>query len=128
MREKTKELGFLLLVEGALDSIRLQAAGVPVPLAVLSNRITVAQANLISERARELGISVALFYDQDDEGENGSRQTLGALCQRVPIMVITRKMFGGRFNGRQPEDLTDEEVAEVLEYLKTGQAKDWSLQ
>jgi 5S rRNA maturation endonuclease (ribonuclease M5) len=125
--EKLQGLG-LLLVEGPNDVIRLETLGVPA-VALCSNTITRDQAAKAARLARQLaGGVVTVFLDADEEGENGMKQCLGYLAQLVPARLAwTRKMFGGKFQGRQPESLSAPEWQEMEAYLKTGNAEGWSI-
>lgn len=68
------------------------------------------------------------FLDCDTEGENGMKQCLGYVAQVAPIRLAwTSKMFGGKFKGRQPETLREEEWSEIESYLTTGKTEGWSL-
>ncbi|HYV40079.1 MAG TPA: toprim domain-containing protein [Gemmataceae bacterium] len=125
--EKLKQLG-LVLVEGPNDAIRLATLGVPA-VALCSNTITREQAAKAAGMARELcnGI-VTIFLDCDPEGENGMKQCLGYLAQLTAVRLAwTSKMYGGRFKGRQPESLSIEDWQEIEAFLRSGEAKNWSL-
>lgn len=124
--EKLKSLG-LIVVEGSNDVIRLSSLGVPA-VGLCSNTITREQATKAARLARELaGGIVTVFLDCDDEGEKGMKQCLGYLAQLTPVRLAwTSKMYAGKFQGRQPESLTDGEWKEIEGYLTTGKAE-WSV-
>lgn len=126
-RERLRQLG-LILVEGSNDVIRLDTLDVPA-LALCSNTITRDQAALASSIARKYaGGVVTAFLDCDTEGENGMKQCLGYVAQVAPIRLAwTSKMFGGKFKGRQPETLREEEWREIETYLIAGIANGWAL-
>jgi 5S rRNA maturation endonuclease (ribonuclease M5) len=121
--EKLQGLG-LLVVEGPNDVIRLDTLGVPA-VALCSNTITREQAVKTARLARQVaGGVVTVFLDEDEEGEKGMKQCLGYLGQLVPVRLAwTRKMFAGKFQGRQPESLTIPEWEEIEAYLRTGKAE-----
>ncbi|MBI1832254.1 MAG: hypothetical protein HYR84_12490 [Planctomycetes bacterium] len=126
--EKMKELG-LILVEGPNDVIRLDTLGIP-SVGLCSNTITREQAKKTARLARELanGI-VTVFLDCDPQGENGMKQCLGYLAPLVPVRLAwMSKMYGGKFNGRQPESLSIDEWHEIEEFLRTGDADGWTVQ
>lgn len=125
--EKLKTLG-LLVVEGPNDAIRLDTLGVPA-VALCSNTITREQAAKIASIAREIAGRVAtVLLDCDAEGETGMKQCLGYLAQLTPVRLAwTSKMYGGKFKGRQPESLREEEWQEIAEYLHVGKADGWSV-
>lgn len=126
-RQPLRELG-LIVVEGPNDVIRLDTLGVPA-VALCSNSITRQQAAKAARLARELGNGImTISLDCDPEGENGMKQCLGYLSQLAPVRLAwTSKMYGGKFKGRQPESLSDQEWHEIAEYLRSGRANGWSL-
>lgn len=118
-RNAVTSLGSLPVVEGPNDVIGLAELGVPT-LGLCSNMITQIQAERLAAVAKELchGI-VTLFLDCDAEGEAGMKQALGFLSQMTPVRVAwTSKMYGGAFQGRQPELLASEEWKRIEEFLK----------
>lgn len=115
--EQIRKLG-LVLVEGPNDVIRLDTLGVPA-VALCSNNISREQAAKAAALAKDLanGI-VTIFLDCDEEGLNGMKQCLGYIAQLTPVRLAwTDRMFGGKFNGRQPESLSLEEWQEVESFL-----------
>jgi 5S rRNA maturation endonuclease (ribonuclease M5) len=118
--EKLRGLG-LLLVEGPNDVIRLDTLGVPA-VGLCSNQITREQAEKAARLARAVaGGVVTVFLDCDEEGENGMKQCLGYLAQVTPVRLAwTSKMHGGRFKGRQPESLNDEEWKGIAAFLRAS--------
>jgi 5S rRNA maturation endonuclease (ribonuclease M5) len=108
--------GGIIVVEGFNDVLGLDAFGVPA-VAIMSNKITEAQVSKIARFARALsGGKVTLLFDVDDAGEEGMKEALWLLAQRGLDVRLgwTRAMHGGKFNGRQPENLTAEEWETVL--------------
>jgi hypothetical protein len=128
VKEKLHGLG-LVLVEGPNDVIRLDTLGV-LAAGLCSNRITREQAVKVAKLAREHANGVAtVFLDCDSEGENGMKQCLGYLAQLCPVRLAwTSKMYGGKFKGRQPESLGIQDWQEIDVYLRTGEAKGWTLE
>ena len=64
---------------------------------------------------------VTVFLDCDPEGENGMKQALGYLAQLVPVRLAwTSNMYGGKFKGRQPESLNEDEWQLIRGYLTSG--------
>ncbi len=128
MGARLKTLGFLPLVEGPNDVIRLETLDVPA-VGLCSNTITREQAEKVASLARELcGGVVLIFLDCDEQGENGMKQCLGYLAPLTPVRLAWMgKMFNGRFRGRQPESLLLEEWQEIEAYLRTGKADGWKI-
>jgi 5S rRNA maturation endonuclease (ribonuclease M5) len=101
----------IIVVEGFNDVLGLDALGVPA-VAIMSNKITENQVSKIARFARTLsGGKVTLLFDADDAGDEGVKEALWLLAQRGLDVRLgwTRVMHGGKFNGRQPENLTAEE-------------------
>ena len=115
--ENIQKLG-LILVEGPNDVIRLDTLGVPA-VALCSHTITREQAAKVVLLARELaGGIVTVFLDCDVEGLDGMKQCLGCLAQLTPVRLAwTDRMFGGKFQGRQPESLSLQEWQEIEVFL-----------
>jgi hypothetical protein len=98
-------------VEGFNDVLGLDAIGVPA-VAIMSNKITEHQVAKIERFAMGLaGGKAALLFDADDAGDEGSKEALWQLAQRGLDVRLgwSRTMHGGKFAGRQPENLTVEE-------------------
>ncbi|MBL9084979.1 MAG: hypothetical protein JNK76_24460 [Planctomycetales bacterium] len=115
-REAIQALRHVIVVEGPNDAIRLDALGVPA-FAVCSNRITTAQADRIARWCRELGVTAAVLFDADPEGDAGGQQAVIELAQRCPVRLAwSRTMFDGRFKDRQPENVSGEE----WEFVRTA--------
>ena len=108
--------------------IRLDTLGVPA-LALCSNSITREQAAKAAQLARRVcGGIVTVFLDCDPEGEAGMKQALGYLAQLIPVRLAwTRNMYGGKFKGRQPESLSQEEWQTIREWLTSAKADGWTL-
>lgn len=117
VREKAESLG-LIVVEGPNDVIRLDALGIP-GVALCGNTVTKEQVAKLSEAAWRLcGGWVTVMLDCDSEGEKGAKQALWELAQVCrPRLAWSQEMHGGKFKGKQPEGLSEEEWAEVEDYL-----------
>jgi hypothetical protein len=104
----------LVVVEGPNDAIRLNTLRVPA-VALCSNTITQEQVERIAALIRDLGAGcVTLMLDCDEEGSNGTHQVLPLLAEKVPVRLAwSSTTAGGRFKGRQPENLTAEEWSEL---------------
>lgn len=118
-REAIARIG-LLIVEGMNDVLRLDALGQPA-LGVMSNRMTDPQVEKVVQWARQLaGGKIALMLDNDEPGTDGAKETLWKLHQHAdiqPRLAWSREMFGGAFDGRQPESVSPEEWDTIQQQL-----------
>ena len=113
VRESIQQLGHLLIVEGPNNVLRLDELRVPA-FAVCSNRITREQAERVARWCHELGVTAAVMFDCDAEGNTGAQQAIVELAQRCPVRLAwSRAMFDGHFKDRQPESLTLDEWQQV---------------
>jgi hypothetical protein len=119
-REKLKQLG-LVVVEGPNDVIALDCLGIPA-VGLCSNTVTDEQADKLARWAHELaGGVITLMLDCDPEGENGAKQAAWKLAQRSCVRLAwSSEMHGGRFKGRQPESITEQEWADLGRYGRFG--------
>jgi len=115
IRESLAELG-LIVVEGANDVIRLDTLDAAA-VGLTSNRATDEQIAKIVRYARAAANGrIVLLPDCDEEGEDGFRDLLWTLneAQLDVRLGWSRAMFDGQFDGRQPEDLSDDEWNEIV--------------
>lgn len=105
----------LVIVEGPNDAINLLNLGLPT-VALCSNTITVEQVVRIATLAHDVAEGrVTLLLDTDEAGDNGLKQVLPLLAERLHVRVPWRRTsHGGRYQDRQPEQLTAEELARLL--------------
>lgn len=117
VQEKLAALG-LIVVEGPNDVIRLDNLGVAA-VGLCSNTVTREQVGRISEIAWErCGGCVTLMLDCDSEGDRGAKEALWELAQVCrPRLAWSMEMHEGKFKGKQPEGLTEEEWGEVEGWL-----------
>lgn len=117
-RESIARCG-LVVVEGFNDVLGLDVIGVPA-VAIMSNKMTEHQVAKIERFARGLASGkVTLLFDADDAGDEGAKAALWLLAERGLDVRLgwSRAMHGGKFVGRQPENLTNEECAALLRGL-----------
>ncbi len=105
----------LFVTEGPNDAIRLNTLGVPA-IALCSNSITQEQVERAVTLANALGFEwITLMLDCDEEGINGVQQVLPMLAEKIPVRLAwSAATAGGKFRGRQPENLTAEEWKELM--------------
>jgi len=115
IRKSLSEIG-LIVVEGANDVIRLDTLDAAA-VALGSNRATDEQIAKIVRFARATASNrVTLLPDCDEAGETGFKELLWKLNE---ASVNTRlgwssTMFNEQFNGKQPEDLKDNDWQDVI--------------
>lgn len=109
----------LIVVEGASDVIRLDTLHIAA-VGLCSNRATTEQIAKITSFARTTaGNRIVLLPDCDAEGESGARELLWQLNERQLMVQLgwSASMFGGRFAGKQPEDLSEEQARWLMDQL-----------
>lgn len=110
-------------MEGFTDRLRLHELGV-MSLATMSNRMTDEQCRrLVSYADAYGGGRVGVMHDADAPGDEGAKEALWRLHELDidAYLVWTGKKYGGKFAGRQPEQLNEAEWAEIAD----GQVKSW---
>jgi hypothetical protein len=105
----------LVVVEGPNDAIRLNTLGVAA-VALCSNTITREQVERIGVLAQDYKAQcVTLMLDCDEEGINGTQQVLPLLAEKIPVRLAwSSTTAGGKFKGRQPEDLSADQWNELM--------------
>jgi 5S rRNA maturation endonuclease (ribonuclease M5) len=106
----------IIVVEGFNDVLGLDGIGIPA-VAIMSNKITEHQIAKVERFAKGLvDGKVTLLFDADDAGDEGTKEALWLLAQRGLDVRAgwSRAMHGGRFAGRQPENLTTEEWEKAI--------------
>ena len=101
----------LVVVEGMNEVLRMDSLGV-CAVGLGSTTATDAQITTLASHARSVaGNRITLLPDCDEAGEAGFKELLWRLAEaRVQTkLAVSRKMFEGKFAGRQPEDLSEEE-------------------
>lgn len=98
----------LVVVEGFFDAIKLYQLGVRKVVAIMGSVLSPAQEELII-RHTNAHSSLLIMLDEDDAGRFGREQMLLRLCPRLYVRV-----FQFDAAGQQPEDLTTEDLAELL--------------
>lgn len=99
----------LVVVEGMTDVIRLSGIGV-CAVGLGSNKATNHQIEKLTDFAQKVSDNrIMLLPDCDDDGEAGFKELLWRLSENGvrTRLGISSEMFGGRFAGKQPEDLTE---------------------
>ena len=97
-----------MVVEGFFDVIKLHQLGVRKVVALMGSILSPAQEEIII-RHTNAHSSLLLMLDEDDAGRFGREQMLLRLCSRLFVRV-----FQFDAEGRQPEHLTAEDVAELF--------------
>ena len=126
--EKLSGIG-LPVVEGPNDVMRLSCFGIPAA-GLCSCQITREQAKKVGELARRYAFgTVLLLGDLDEKGEHGVKTAFVYLSSVAAVRLgWSPKMFGGRFRGRQAEQLSLEEWEEIASHARTGEAVGWKFE
>lgn len=114
-KKKLKAQGGLFVVEGPGDVIRLSQGGV-LSVGLMSNQPTREQVTKIVRLAWDYADGrVLLMLDLDEEGRKGMFKLLQAVATAAYVRVAwTSELEGGKYRGKQPEELSDEEIARLL--------------
>jgi hypothetical protein len=106
----------IIVVEGFNDVIGLDNLGIPA-VAVMSNRMTEMQGDKVAMWAKQLANGrVTLMFDCEPSGIDGAKEALWFFAQRQLDVRLawTPWMHGGKFAGKQPENLTTTEWTEAI--------------
>ena len=109
--ESLKNYG-LVVVEGMNDVIRLDEAGI-CSVGLCSNKATDQQVKQLRNFAQRIaGNRVLLLPDCDTEGEIGFKELLWKLnIEGLNVKLgVASAMFEGKFQGKQPEDFSKDEL------------------
>jgi 5S rRNA maturation endonuclease (ribonuclease M5) len=112
----------VIVVEGFSDRLAMHAKGI-MSLAMMSNRMTDEQIDKLVRLANEYGYNrVGIMHDADGPGDDGAKETLWKLHERDvnAYLVWSRRKSDGKFAGRQPESLSDDEWRMTLHAKVVG--------
>jgi len=116
--ETLKRLG-LIIVEGFNDALRLRQLGVPA-VAIMSNRVTAEQVKKIAAFAEGVGNGrINIMFDANTKGDEGAKEALWLLAQTGlnTKLVWSTAMFDARFNEKEPESITQDELTLIAANL-----------
>lgn len=106
----------LTLVEGFNDVINLDNLGIPA-LGIMSNRMTDAQGEKVATWAKQMaGSRVNIMFDCEATGVEGAKEALWFFAQRqLQVRLLwSPDMYEGKFQGWQPESLTQASMGELF--------------
>ncbi len=106
----------LTLVEGFNDVINLDSLGVPA-LGIMSNRMTEAQGEKVAAWAKQMANGrVNIMFDCEASGVDGAKEALWFFAERqLEVRLLwSPAMHGGKFQGWQPESLTQARISELF--------------
>ncbi len=109
----------VVVVEGMNEVLRMETLGVAA-IAITSNKATDKQVEKLVRFAKQAGKNrIVLLPDCDDEGEAGFKTLLWKLAERrVDVRLgCSSTMFDGQFQGRQPEDFSDDDWETINGHL-----------
>ena len=101
----------LVIVEGFFDCIKLWQHGVKRVLALMGSTLSPAQEELLRKHTNSRS-QILLMLDEDDAGRAAREQILPRLARFAFV-----KVHSFDEEGQQPEDLSTEALAEILEGL-----------
>jgi DNA primase len=104
-REQTDKL---VIVEGFFGAMKLWQCGVKQVIALMGSTLSNAQAELVRKHSGSL-CKVLVMLDEDDAGRAGRAHIIQRLA---PSVFVKAHVFAEP--GRQPENLTTEEIAALL--------------
>jgi hypothetical protein len=112
-RQRAVDTG-LLVVPGANDVIALDALDVAA-VGLCSTTVTTEQVDKIAAFARDIACVITVMFDCTEEDELAARLALVELAHSCPVRLgWSRRMQGGRFQGRRLASLGKEEVEELV--------------
>ena len=110
----------LLIVEGFWDVLRLRQLGIA-SVGIMSNHITDEQLARVIEtsQAKSAG-RIGIMFDADEKGDEGAKDALWRLSEvgLQTRLVWSRRMFNAKFNGKEPESVSQDDLAEIGEGLQ----------
>lgn len=89
-KEKARKLGRIIVVEGAMDVLAFEKAGIENCIATLGTACTKQQLRLL----RYLGVQIALCYDGDKAGKNATYKFYQAAKQENLQVEIIENKYG----------------------------------
>lgn len=110
VRESLAKRG-VVVVEGMNEVMRMETLGVAAVGLAGSKGTDTQVATLIRYARNAGGNRIILMPDCDEEGETAFKELLWQLAEAsVDVKLgMSSRMYGGKFAGRQPEELSDEE-------------------
>ncbi len=111
----------LLVLEGMNDTIALDQHGL-LSVSLCTNRITDGQIEKLARWSHDLaGGKITLMLDNDREGFEGSLDSLKKLAAHAHVRTVwTPDCFGGKYRGKQPEELERSELLELFKRFSDG--------
>jgi len=116
LTEKVGEVPLLIVTEGEFDAIYLQQHGVPAVANMGTSPMGAEKIRLLRHYAKK----VVLSYDGDEAGQKAmhgdgkKRGELAVLSQHMPTVSVHLP------DGRDPNDLSEEEIEEIYGKYKRG--------
>jgi len=108
-----------LLLEGFNDVVRLDDAEV-LGLGLMGRSLTDQQLEKVVSWSSELaGGKVTVWGDADSEGLAGMKDVVAKLAPHTPVLQAwSKESHGGRFAGKEPEQLSREDLQCVLDSVE----------
>ena len=111
----------LLVLEGMNDTVALDQHGL-LSVSLCTNRITEGQIEKLARWSHDLaGGKITLMLDNDQEGFEGSLDTLRKLAAHAHVRTVwTPDCFGGKYRGKQPEELEQADLLALFKRFSNG--------
>ena len=91
-------------------------------VSLCTNRITEGQIEKLARWSQDLaGGKITLMLDNDPEGFEGSMDSLKKLVPHAHVRTVwTPDCFGGKYRGKQPEDLERSDLLALFKRFSNG--------
>lgn len=105
----------LVIVEGYFDCMKVHQAGYERVVALMGSSLSEGQEKTILENV-DADEGVIVFFDNDEAGRKGQADAVCRLSQNIFVKSVLAKS-----DGAQPEQLSSEELCDLLPYTKGGE-------
>ncbi len=106
----------VVLVEGFFDVMKVHQAGFPYVIALMGCEMSEAQENLLIESFNE----VIIMLDADESGRSAASQIASRIVRKLFVRIVDVP------EGKQPDQLSSDEIRQILNFLKPKNGGDSS--
>jgi len=108
--------GVVIVTEGFFDSMKIYQAGFPYVIALMGCEMSEAQENLLIEHFDE----VVIMLDADESGRSAASQIASRIVRKLFVRIVDVP------EGKQPDQLSSDEIRQVLNFLEPKNGGDSS--